>query len=213
LGQLASWTDQALLAAALGGREDAWAELVERYNAAGLRYVRRHIDDPYLAQDIMQNLWLSVVHAVRRQVPDQFAGLFWTLLKRRMVDELRRKGRIREAALLDAPVDGAEPGGESVLDRQEAPAPGPLEEALRAETEQLLQAALDRLPDHYRLVIVARQLQGRSNKETASLLVAEGLVSDDGNVEKRVENYYYRGLKELKRQLEALGFTGGGRAG
>jgi RNA polymerase sigma-70 factor, ECF subfamily len=214
LGQPASRTDESLLQSAMGGLEEAWAELVDRYHGKGIRYVRRHIDDPYLAQDIMQNLWITLVSAVRRQPPDQFAALFWTLVKRRIVDELRKKGRTKEAATLDAPLTGGEAEGEggSVLDRQAGGAPDPAEAAVRSEDETILHRALEQLPDHYRLVIVARQLEGRSNKETAQLLLAEGLVTDDGNIEKRVENYYYRGLKELKKQLVALGYTGGGSA-
>jgi len=210
LGQLATWTDQALLESALGGSEAAWTTLVDRYHPMGLRYVRRQIDDPHLAQDIMQNLWIALVGAVRRQMPDQFAALFWTLLKRRLIDELRRKGRTKEAATLDAPYPGDESEGGSLRERQAGTEPDPQEATIRTEEQQLVQRALDQLPDHYRVVIVARQFEGRSNKETARLLVDEGLVTDDGNVEKRVENYYYRGLKELKRQLEALGFNGGG---
>jgi RNA polymerase sigma-70 factor, ECF subfamily len=210
LGQLATWTDQALLESALGGSEAAWTTLVDRYHPMGLRYVRRQIDDPHLAQDIMQNLWIALVGAVRRQMPDQFAALFWTLLKRRLIDELRRKGRTKEAATLDAPYPGDESDSSSLRERQVGSEPDPQEATIRTEEQQLLQRALDQLPDHYRVVIVARQFESRSNKETARLLVEQGLVTDDGNVEKRVENYYYRGLKELKRQLEALGFNGGG---
>lgn len=210
MGQLGTLTDEALLQAALSGQDAAWTTLVDRYHTRGMRYVRRQIDDPYLAQDIMQNLWITVVRAVQREAPDQFAALFWTLLKRRIIDELRKKGRNREAAILDAPAPGDESPGASLLDRQTGSATNPVDEAVRSEGTSLLRQGLERLPDHYRIVIVARQLEGRSNKETAQLLLTEGLVTDDGNVEKRVENYYYRGLKELKRQLKALGYDGGG---
>lgn len=211
MGQLASWTDQALLQSALGGQQEAWGELVNRYNRVGLGYVRKHINDAYLAQDIMQNVWANLVTTVRRTQPDQFAALFWTLLKRRLIDELRKKGRTKEAATLDAPVSGDEPDGASLLDRTSDGVPTPDEEAVRSESRSLLYQALDRLPDHYRMTIVSR-MHGRSNRETAQLLVHEKLVPDDGNVEKKVENYYYRGLQELKRQLKALGYDGGGGA-
>lgn len=210
MGQIASHTDEALLQSAMAGSQDAWTELVDRYHSKGMRFVRRQIDDSYLAQDIMQNLWANLVQTVRRQQPDQFAAIFWTLLRRRLIDELRRRGRNREAATLDAPLDSGESGGETALDRQPAPDPDPGEATVAQEEHSLLHRALAHLPDHYRLVIVARQLEGRSNKETARRLLDEGLVADDGNVEKRVENYYYRGLKELKRQLLALGYAGGG---
>lgn len=210
MGQLTTRTDEALLQSAMSGREEAWIELVERFHSKGLRFVRRQIDDPYLAQDIMQNLWATIVGAVRREMPERFGPLFWTLLRRRIIDELRKKGRTREAAILDAPLSGDEADGASLLERQQGGSPDPLESAVRTEEESLLHQALSQLPDHYRLVIVARQFEGRSNRDTARLLVTEGLVTDDGNVEKRVENYYYRGLKELKRQLQALGYDGGG---
>ncbi|HLN60141.1 MAG TPA: RNA polymerase sigma factor [Symbiobacteriaceae bacterium] len=211
MGQLSSWTDQALLQSALEGQQEAWGELVNRYHDMGFGYVQRHINDPYLAQDILQNLWATLIVTVRRQQPDSFAALFWTLLKRRMIDELRKKGRTKEAATLDAPVAGDEPEGATQLDRVSSSAPGPEDEAVRSDSHRLLYEAMDRLPDHYRMTLLSR-MQGRSNRETAQLLVKEQLVPDDGNVEKKVENYYYRGLQELKRQLKALGYDGGGGA-
>lgn len=198
---MSTHTDEALLQAALSGGEAAWTELVDRYNGRGVRFIRRQLNDPYLAEDIMQNLWVTLVGAVRQQQPTSFAGLFWTLLKRRIIDELRRKGRNREAAILDAPVTE---DGQSRQETQADAGPTPEEEALVQERVTLIKEAMERLPDHYRLVIQARQFDGLSNKETARLLVQEQLVPDGASAEKRVENYYYRGLKELRRQLEAL---------
>jgi RNA polymerase sigma-70 factor (ECF subfamily) len=207
LGSMVTRTDEVLLQAALDGAQEAWCELVDRYHARGIRFIRRQLNDPYLAEDIMQNLWVAIVGAVRQQAPSSFAGLFWTLLKRRIIDELRRRGRSREAAVLDAPT-AAE--GQTLLQVQADSGPEPEEQALASEAQTVLLTALDRLPDHYRLVIQARQLEGRSNRETARLLIKEGLVPDEPGAEKRVENYYYRGLKELRRQLEALHFFEGG---
>lgn len=210
LGPITSLTDEALLCSALGGDQAAWFELVERYNTKGMRTIRRQINDPYLAEDILQNLWATLVTAVQRQTPDSFAALFYTLLKRRLIDELRKRGRSREAAILDGSLPGEEGEGPSLLDRQVAEGPSPLEAALQTEEQALLHEALAKLPDHYRLTLEARCLQGLSNKETARLLVAEGLVPGEDGAEKRVENYYYRGLKELRRQLEALGYENRG---
>lgn len=211
MGHLSSLVDEALLQAALNGSEEAWTELVDRYNAKGLRFVRNQIGDPSIAQDIMQNLWITIVQSVNRQLPESFGAVFWTILRRRIIDEIRRRGRSRESATLDAPAY-VQAEGDSLLDQTSAEKGEPLAESLRCEDERLLYQALNNLPDHYRIVVVARQLEGRSNRETAALLVAQDLVTDDGNVEKRVENYYYRGLKELRKQLEALGFSGGGSA-
>ncbi len=194
----------------MSGGQEAWTELVERYNQRGTRIIRRQISDPYLAEDIMQNLWSSVILAVKRQSPDSFAALFHTLLKRRLIDELRKRGRTKEAAVLDSTPTGEEGEGRSLLESQASEAPDPLQEAVRSEEGSLLHQALANLPDHYRRTIESRLLQGLSNKETAQALVTEGLVPEESGAEKRAENYYYRGLKELRRQLEALGYDYGG---
>lgn len=206
MGPITSLTDEALLQSALSGVQEAWAELVGRYHGKGMRIIRRQIGDPQLAEDIMQNLWATLVIAVKRQSPDSFAALFRTLLNRRVVDELRRRGRSREAAILDATRPDEEGEGRSLLEQLPADTTDPLDEAVRSDEERLLQRAMEHLPDHYRRTIEARHLQGLSNKETARILIDEGLVPEEDGVEKRVENYYYRGLKELRKQLEALGY-------
>ena len=206
MGPITSPTDEALLQSAMAGSQEAWFQLVERYHGKGMRFIRRTIGDPHLAEDIMQNLWSTLVVAVKRQAPDSFAALFHTLLKRRVVDELRRRGRTKESAILDAAPSDEEGEGRSLLEQQSADTPDPLAEAVRADQSRVLQAAMENLPDHYRRTLEARLFQDLSNKETARLLVAEGLVPDEDGAEKRVENYYYRGLKELRRQLEALGY-------
>lgn len=206
MGPITTLTDEALLRSAMAGAQEAWAELVERYHGKGMRIIRRQIGDPYLAEDIMQNLWSTLVTTVRRQQPDSFAALFHTLLKRRLIDELRKRGRTREAAILDGATPDNQGEGRSLLEQQAADTGDPLEATVRSDEERILQQALENLPDHYRRTIEARHMQGLSNKETARLLVAEGLVPNEDGVEKRVENYYYRGLKELRRQLETLGY-------
>lgn len=206
MGPITSLTDEALLQSAMAGSQEAWGALVERYHRKGMRIIRRQMNDPYLAEDIMQNLWSTLVVAVKRQLPDSFAALFHTLLKRRVVDELRKRGRTREAAILDSAQPDGEGEGRSLLEQQSADGPSPMEETVRADEERLLQQAMGNLPDHYRRTLEGRLFQDLSNKETARLLMTEGLVPDDDGAEKRVENYYYRGLKELRRQLKALGY-------
>lgn len=195
-------SDELLVRQALQGRQAAWETLINRYNGRGVRYVRGQLDDPFLAEDIMQAVWIDVIRSVKQQIPDSFAALFWTVLKRRIIDQIRKRGRNQESLDLYAPLRGSDDDQES---RQWAGnAPDPADEAVRIEETERLHRALEQLPDHYASVIRARGLEGLSNRETAQLLLREGLIQDDGNVEKRVENYWYRGLKELAKQLKAL---------
>jgi RNA polymerase sigma-70 factor, ECF subfamily len=194
-------TDESLAHRAQQGDAPAWDALVGRYNGRGIRYIRQQLDDLYLAQDVMQTVWMEIVRSLRQQAPDSFGALFWTILKRRVIDQIRRRTRSQESLELD----GTGRDGDDESPRQWASdAPDPAEEAVRLEETSDLYAALERLPDHYAEVLRARALEGRSNRETAMLLVAKGLIQDDGNVEKRVENYWYRGLKELGRQMRLL---------
>jgi RNA polymerase sigma-70 factor (ECF subfamily) len=212
LGQLPAPSDHELLRSAVGGNQHAWTELVQRYNRIGMRRLRAQFQDLALAEDIMQQVWEALLAALTKELPNNFAALFSTILKRRAIDQLRRKGRSREATTLDVSWEGDDSTGASLLERQIAPEADPADALLRQEHLSLLERAMASLPDHYRVVIDMRQLRGRSNRETAARLVQEGLITDDGNIEKRAENYYYRGLDQLKKQLLALGVDGGGGA-
>jgi len=212
LGQLPAPSDDELLSSALHGNQHAWTELVQRYNRIGLRRLRAQFQDITLAEDIMQQVWEALLSTLSKELPTNFAALFSTILKRRAIDQLRRKGRSREATTLDATWEGDQGAGSSLLERQVSPDADPAHTLVIQEDLSLLERAMATLPDHYRLVIEMRQLKGRSNRETAALLVQEGLITNDGNVEKRSENYYYRGLDQLKKHLLALGVDGGGGA-
>ena len=46
----------------------------------------------------------------------------------------------------------------------------PEEELLTKETRELVRRMIDRLPDHYKVVLLLRDLEGLSNEETADVL-------------------------------------------
>jgi len=212
LGQLPAPSDDELLRSALSGNQDAWTDLVQRYNRVGLSRLRANLQDLAIAEDIMQQVWMALLTILPKELPNNFAALFSTILKRRTIDYLRHKGRSREAATLDANWEGEDGAGASLIERQVSSDPNPSDALVQQEEVSLLDRAMASLPDHYRMVIQLRQLHGCSNRDTAAQLVLNGLISDDGDTEKRAENYYYRGLGQLKKRLLALGVDGGGGA-
>ncbi|MFQ6043279.1 MAG: RNA polymerase sigma factor [Candidatus Poribacteria bacterium] len=69
----------------------------------------------------------------------------------------------------------------------------PEELAERSEIQQMVHKAMDALPDHYRLVITLRHLQGLSYKEIAEILdLPVGTV----------KTYLFRAKKTLKTKLQ-----------
>lgn len=196
--------DGALVAACRQGDQAAWATLVDRYHDRGSDFVERTFNGDWeLAADLMQEVWEDLVLEMRREAPRHFKSLFWTMVRRRAIDEIRRRGRRPLPASLDA--GGPDDEGLPLLERIGSDQPGPEAASLALEQARALQAALDQLPEHYRVTVVSRDIEGRSNKETAGMLQERGLLDDSGSPEKRAENYYYRGLKALREIMQAEG--------
>ena len=194
-------TDEALVARCRRGDGAAWEILLDRYHDAGSRHLERMFNGNFeLAADLMQEVWEDLVQELRRGEPRRFKALFWTVLKRRAIDELRRGGR-RPPPTSPAP-PGGDGDGDALLERLESADPGPEATVLHLAEAQRLQAALERLPEHYRVTLVARDVEGRSNRETAQVLVERGLLDGGGDPEKKAENYYYRGLKAMRQLLQ-----------
>ena len=80
---------------------------------------------------------------------------------------LRRRRPRADLAALDAAV--AEGGGLIVFPMSPAPA-GPESEAGRAQVREVLERAVDELPEPFRLVFVLREIEGLSTEEAATLL-------------------------------------------
>lgn len=199
---LREWTDQALVAAVEQGDEAAAAELVERYNRPGLLAVRRQLGgDLEAARDVVQTVWQELCPKLLAGEIQEFGRLFWWLLKRRTIDEQRRRGRGGPASLDSPAGEAPAPLAERVAD---GGAPGPEGELLRTEEHSWARRALDGLAARDRAVILARAVQGLSNRETAHLLVQQGLVEPGGDLEKRVENYYYRALTRYRDAVLTL---------
>jgi RNA polymerase sigma-70 factor (ECF subfamily) len=177
------------------GDEEAFAQLVGRYQPRLLRLAETTVGSPAVAQEVTQDTWLAVVRGV-----DRFEGrssfrtwLFHILLNRARSAARRehRAGRpddqIEERFLLDGHfANPPEPWAERAEDRVVA-------EQLARRVEELL----PELPDAQREVVVLRDVNGLDPAEVATVL---GI--SDGN--QRV--LLHRGRTRL-RHLLALGMT------
>ena len=163
--------DPALVRACQRGEPGAVDALVRGTYADVYALCRRLLGDPADAADATQEVYLRVVRSVLAFRGD---AAFTTWLHRVTVNvcltALTRRGDVRgrgQAA-------GAEhfTGEDLVLDE-----PGPDERAERADLARRTARALAGLPDDARQVVVLRDVQGLSTKETAELLgISEGAV-------------------------------------
>src|SRR3954470_1848118 len=151
---LAHLSDEALVALAARQEEPALAELYDRYGRPAYGLALRILRDEALAEDAVQEAFLSVWRTAARFVPERGKASTWilTLVHRRAVDLVRREERQRADTLEHAP----EPTG------------GAVDELawLRLQRERV-QSALRQLPDQQREAIELAYYGGFTQSELA----------------------------------------------
>jgi RNA polymerase sigma-70 factor (ECF subfamily) len=162
--------DEVVVRRVLAGETALFEILMRRYNQRLYRVSRVILRDDGEAEDVMQDAYVRAYEHL-----NQFAGkaAFSTWLTRIAIHEAlarkRRRGRMEELDALTADGDSM-----SIL---KSSAPTPEANTAQAEARQLLEEAIDRLPENYRTVLVLREVEEMSVAETAeSLGVTDAVV-------------------------------------
>jgi RNA polymerase sigma-70 factor, ECF subfamily len=179
---LAHLSDEAVVALTARSDEVALAELYDRYGRIAYGLALRVIRDEALAEDAVQEAFLSIWRGASRFVPERAKAGTWilTLVHRRAVDLVRREERRRADPLPEGELGGREQSAEDAA-------------WLRLERERV-QAALARLPDQQREAIELAYYGGFTQSELAARL-GEPL----GTVKSRM----FTGLLRLRELLDA----------
>jgi RNA polymerase sigma-70 factor (ECF subfamily) len=180
---MAQAEEQALVARARAGDRRAFEALVrqhaDRLYAVVLRFCATDADAEEATQEAFLRAWRSL---------DRFRGdsLFFTWLYRIGVNEARR---IAERGPRPGTVVSVEehPVGD-ISDRR----PGPHPRAEQRELREVLEAAVRRLPEKYRLPVVLRDIEGLSTSEAAEAL---------GLREAAFKSRLHRGRMALRRDI------------
>ena len=157
-----------LIALAVRGDKDAVRALVRQHNQRLFRIARSVLRDDGDAEDAVQDAYVRAIPALATFRGDSSLA---TWLSRIVLNEsfqkLRRKRR--------EPQSVAEP--EAAMDAEIIPFPAaasqsadPERKVAQREVFVLVERAIDNLPDDFRLVLVARTIEGMSVEETAELL-------------------------------------------
>lgn len=155
-------TDDALVAAARSGDDQAVTKLLERHAPAVYRFGAQMCRDPEDAKDVMQDTLLAAARGLR-----EFRGgaalSTWLFTIARSFCIKKRRHRV------GAPDKVVSLGSEGA---QAVPATGPLpDEATESrELAQALDAALAALEPTYREVLVLRDVEGLTAPEVATVL-------------------------------------------
>ena len=168
-GSAASIDEAALLARLRAGDEQAFEVMVHAFGGRLLAVARRFVRDEADAQDVLQSAYLSAFRALA-----QFEGSsqLSTWLHRIVVNTALMKLRSRRRKPEDS-IDQLLPAflddGHHVEHFADwtAPADRLLEQQ---ETRATVRAAIDQLPDRYRVVLLLRDIEERPTQEVAEAL-------------------------------------------
>ena len=161
--------DAALLARLRAGDEAAFAELVRRESGKLLAVAKRILRSDEDAQDAVQDALLS---AFQNLAGFEGGARLSTWLHRITVNaalmRLRSKKRRREDSIEELLPGFAEDGHH--LAKVSPPRDAAEDEIASAEIAALVRAAIDELPEGYRVVLVLRDVEGLDTAETAAAL-------------------------------------------
>ncbi len=160
--------------------------LMRRYNQRIYRVVRAILKDDADAEDVMQQAYLNAYRHL-----GQFAGraLFSTWLAKIAVYEALHCARKRPPT---ASLDETDSEGMTIMDTLRSKTPDPEQNLLSKEAAQLLEAAVQAMPDTFRQVFMLRDVEGLNTGETAECL---GLNEDT------VKTRLHRARRHMRRHL------------
>lgn len=143
------------------------SEVIERERRRLFQFIRKRVENPGDAEDILQDVFFEFVEAYRLMKPIEQAGAWlFRVARNRIIDRFRKKKveAVREVLGTEGEGEGDTRELEELLPSPEA---GP--EALYARELLLeeLDAALEELPEAQREVFVAHEIDGRSFQELA----------------------------------------------
>jgi len=164
---LAGFDESALVAQAKAGDQNAFAELVNRYERKIYRLAKNITRNDEDAEDVLQDAFLKAYTHL-----DNFKGdsKFYTWLVRIAVNEALmrlRKRKTDRSVPLDEPV---ELGEETVAREIAVWEDNPEQRYSKEEWRQILDEAVDELKPDFRTVFVLRDIEELSTEETAETL-------------------------------------------
>jgi len=175
-------SDEELLARFQAGDAEAFGALVRRYERELYGYLRRYLGDGSLAEDVFQNTFLQLyVKSAQYQPGRPVRPWLYTIATHQAVDALRRGGRRPAVSLEQAGESGLNGESANLAAALEGRGPGPLEAAVEQERRERVRAAVDRLPEFLRQVLLLAYYQGLKYRE-----IAEALDIPVGTVKSRL---------------------------
>jgi RNA polymerase sigma-70 factor (ECF subfamily) len=177
-------TDNQVVERVLAGEASLFEVIMRRYNQRLYRAARAITRSDSEAEDILQDAYVRAFQHLGQYRGDSAFGAWLTRIA---VNEAI--GRLRHSKKFE-PLEDSE--GEVL--HMSSPDRSPEQNAADSETRALLEQAVERLPDNYRVVYILREVEELSTAETAQVLEA---------TEENVKVRLHRARALLRKQLYA----------
>jgi RNA polymerase sigma-70 factor (ECF subfamily) len=166
---------------------------MRRYNRRLYRIARGILRNEAEAEDAVQEAYVRAYQSLDRfEGKGPFSAWLAKITVNEALGRLRRTAVENNSLSLDDPERGE---GANFMAELTFPGPSPEQDAARGEFRRMLEAAIDALPDVYRLVFVLRGLEEMSVAETADCLEVEPAT---------VKTRYHRARKILQQHLAGM---------
>jgi RNA polymerase sigma-70 factor (ECF subfamily) len=192
---LSNLPDADVVALAQRGREDAFRELVRRYERPVFSLIFRMVRDTALAEDLAQDSFIKVLNNIDKYRPEfKLSSWLFKIANNVTIDHLRRR-QLNTISMDGSPHASTAADVESTRFDVASSDENALDEMESKELGSAIERAIASLRPEYRSCILLRHVEGRSYEEIAATLdLPLGTV----------KTYIHRARHELREQLEHL---------
>ncbi len=160
-------TDGVLAQQTLAGDEEAFTQLVQRYNNSLFNFICRFLNDYDAASDILQQVFTQLyVSLPKLRTGEPLKAWLFQVARNRCLDELRRKRVVHFSDLQGAGEDDELSPLAIIPDTS----PLPEDVAERHDLQNILQQAISSLPPKFRSVVLLRYASQLSFSEIGQAL-------------------------------------------
>jgi RNA polymerase sigma-70 factor (ECF subfamily) len=192
---LTNLPDADVAALAQRGREDAFRELVRRYERPVFSLIFRMVRDSATAEDLAQDAFIKVLNHIDKYRPEfKLSSWLFKIANNVAIDHLRRR-QLDTVSVSGSPHAVTESDIEATSFEIASGAESALDEIEARELGTAIERAIGQLRPEYRSCILLRHVEGRSYEEIAATLdLPLGTV----------KTYIHRARIQLRDLLEHL---------
>jgi RNA polymerase sigma-70 factor (ECF subfamily) len=192
---LSNLPDADVAALAQRGREDAFRELVRRYERPVFSLIFRMVRDSATAEDLAQDTFIKVLNHIDKYRPEfKLSSWLFKIANNVAIDHLRRR-QIATISMSGSPHAGTASEVEATSFDVASDDESALDEMESKELGSAIEKAIARLRPEYRSCILLRHVEDRSYEEIAATLdLPLGTV----------KTYIHRARQQLRESLEPL---------